>query len=96
MGELELNNITVRSLMNKLKGFRKSHQDDWERTRMLAYYMVLPHVTEEEKDNFSPLTLMPFPWDDETKEMVTETVREKAKRMKEDRDRLWAKVDGRE
>ncbi|WP_435624472.1 hypothetical protein [Flagellimonas sp.] len=93
MTVIELKKITLRSLYNKLKGFRKSQKDAWEMMRIQVYYSVMPYVSEEDKDSITPLSLVPLPWDEEVIEQIKETTQEKAERLRKERNEGWAKID---
>jgi len=61
--EEAFNEITPRYFMLRLKGLRAAQQqayrNEWERTRWLAVFMVMPYS----KKRLKPTDLMRFPWE---------------------------------
>ncbi|MEO0573208.1 MAG: hypothetical protein AAF039_15990 [Bacteroidota bacterium] len=87
MTEQQLKEITLRSLFNKLEGFRKLERDAWERTRMVMWAAITPHTKKETK--LSPMDVMELPWDTDIKEDQKMDAKEAAKKRKA----LWEKID---
>lgn len=83
----QLDQITPRSLFNKLQGFRAGQQMDWERTRIQTYLMLTPHM--KEGTGITPQSLMPMPWDDAIEELQRTT----AKEIREKSKALWDRID---
>lgn len=83
----DLNDITPRSLFNKMHGFRASQQVSWERMRIQTYLLLQPHI--EKGASVTPQSLIPMPWDTE----LLQTQKEKAKEIRERSKALWAKID---
>lgn len=90
----ELDEITAKQLFNKIYGFRKREQGEWERTRLQCYYTVLPHLDEAHK-NIQVSQFMPLPWDGEISDNW-ETIKADAADSRKRLDSLWAKIDGKE
>lgn len=63
LSEEELYDYTPRSFKNKLKGWIKKRdvdfQNGWEQTRFLVHACIAPHS----KTKIKPRKMMPFPWD---------------------------------
>ncbi len=87
MTEIELYTISPRSLFNKINGYRKREQDNWERTRMQTYLLLLPSVKDGAK--LTPQSIMPFPWDVNQANKASVSVDKVRKRSSE----MWAKID---
>jgi hypothetical protein len=61
----QLDDLTPREFNNKLRGFQelyelKSH-DNWERSRLLASTLLMPHTKKGK--GIEPQKLWPFHWD---------------------------------
>lgn len=89
----ELREITPRSLFNKLHGFRRLQRDEWERARLMVFYTLLPNIPEEQRETIRPSDIMPMPWDEETLGKAMEGIKEKAARLKKERDAVFAEID---
>ncbi|AGO49135.1 hypothetical protein Phi39:1_gp20 [Cellulophaga phage phi39:1] len=87
MTETELDEITPRSLINKLNGFRKADRDKWERVRVQTFLLL--SVNFKEGATVTPQEVMPFPWD---KELVV-SAKEKAKEAREAAKKIWDSID---
>ena len=61
----ELDDFTPREFENKLIGFEKLERqrdvNDWERSRLLASTLLMPHTKKGK--GISPKKLWPFDWD---------------------------------
>lgn len=96
MAALELDNITMRRLFNKLRGFQQREREEWERLRLQCYFAFSP-IDPSDPDGKSMLPLlefMPFEWDNELPvedrwEQVKRDAQETRKRSAE----MWAKID---
>nr|WP_299385587.1 hypothetical protein [Allomuricauda sp.] len=97
---LELELMTARSLMNKVRGYEKrserEYREQWERTRMISYYSFCPiDPSDPEKKNLVPMMeWMPFQWDTEVNnDEVWEKTKAHAMKLKEESDQRWAKLE---
>lgn len=65
-----------------MRGLQRKEQDEWERTRQLAYRIVQVNCTKE----LTPKEVMPFVWDKKEEVEVDETelerLRELSKKIK--------------
>lgn len=77
----------MRSLFNKLTGFRKIERDEWERTRAQTFLLLSVHF--EKNATVLPQDIMPFPWDIE----ITKDLVDKAAEAKIKRDKIFAEID---
>lgn len=87
MSEAELNAISLRSLVNKLVGFRKKEETDWEKTRIQTFLMLSPYMDRDKP--LLPQEIWPMPWDNE----IIEKAVDKAKEQREKAKEAWAKID---
>jgi len=62
--ETEFLSMTPRFFANAIEGYELRQREQWEQTRMLAYFTVSPHFNPK-KANPTPAKLWPFPWDNE-------------------------------
>jgi hypothetical protein len=87
MSVLELHQILPRQLFNKINGYRKLEQDNWERTRVQTFLLL--SVNFKQGSTITPQEIMPFPWDDE----VIKTAKNDAKTRRENASKIWAEID---
>lgn len=98
MGEMsmsifELEEITARSLFNKIYGFRRYQREGWEQTRLQCFYTISPHLPEQYK-SLTITEFMPFHWDDEQLETSFERIKKDAAEARKKSQAVWAKIDG--
>lgn len=82
----ELDEITPRSLYNKITGFERGQRQDWERARIHAFINISPYIG---KEKVSIMNLWPMPWDEDLKEPAKELQKEREARARE----TWKRVD---
>lgn len=87
MTESELDQITPRSLLNKLYGFRANERMAWERMRVQTWWLLRPHISEGQDVTLQ--MIVPLPTDEE----AIKTQKEQAKEIRERSKALWAKID---
>lgn len=65
MREADFWQSTLRSIVNRIDGYNKHYtlqqQEAWERSRLVAYFSVMPH-TKKGKIK-APTDLVKFPWE---------------------------------
>ena len=61
----QLDDLTPREFNNKLRGFQQLYElksrDNWERSRLLASTLLMPHTKKGK--GIAPQKLWPFDWD---------------------------------
>ena len=86
LSEAEFEEITPRYFMLRLKGLRDAQQqqyrNEWERTRWLAMFVLMPHS----KKRIKPQDLARFPWESQKK--VNAALIEMLQNNKEKLDKL--------
>lgn len=95
MSFFELEEISPRSLFNKLYGFRKAHRDKWDRTRLQCYFAFSPIDQDDpEKKRLMPITeFMPFEWDDGNTADRFEELKREAEAYRKRAREGWEKLD---
>lgn len=87
MSELELDQMSLRSLINKINGNQARERDEWERVRIMSYFSLMPHI--DSKKSLTPQQVLPFPWDNE----ITHNILDDAQKAAENRRKLWEGID---
>lgn len=95
MSFTELEQISPRSLFNKLYGFQKAHRNSWERTRLQCYFAFSPiDPADPEQKRLLPITdFMPFDWDDVEQVDRFEQIKKQAEAFRAKAKEGWAKLD---
>ena len=97
MSFMELDNISMRRLFNKLRGYREKEREEWEKLRLQCYFAFSPIDPDdpEGKRLQGLLDFMPFDWDNDLpKEDYMEKIKADARERRERSQKLWAKIDG--
>ena len=94
MSIFELQEITVRSLFNKLHGFKVASQEKWEQIRLQCYYAFSPiDPLDPEHKRMMPInSFMPFTWENVQVQNSLEELRKLAAEQKAAVAKKW-KVD---
>jgi len=83
----QLDDFTPREFSNKLRGFEQLHElksrEDWERTRLLASTLLMPHTKKGKA--VAPEKLWPFDWDKKQTETPERISAERLKYIDEKR-----------
>lgn len=62
--------MTPRFFANAIEGYESRQRDEWERTRLMAWYAAVgPHLDPKKLEK-SPQKFMPFPWDKVSKTKI--------------------------
>ena len=88
----ELQEITPRSLFNKLHGYKSAHRNTWEQVRLQCYYSVAPYFGKEDKHQ-TPAAFMPFAWDGDKEVDSLEELRQLALAQREKAAKKWKDID---
>jgi len=80
-------NYNLREFWNAVEGYLEKVENNyklsWEQTRTIAYFIERQPVYMVKKRHQTPNKLMPFPWDNEGKEIDEEDVEDVRQRLKE-------------
>lgn len=87
MSAEQLNDISLRSLFNKINGYRQREEMEWERTRLQTFLFLTPYM--DQKKPIAIQELWPMPWDGE----IVEKAKDRAKEVRDAAAEGWAKVD---
>lgn len=83
----ELKEISLRSLFNKVTGFREKERAEWERVRIQTYLTLSPYM--DDKNPMPVQSIWPMPWDGH----VEAGQKDRAKEARDKAAEGWAKID---
>lgn len=66
--------MTPRQFYNCVKGYEIRQRTGWEQTRMVAFYMIKPHIKKGKV--FGLKDVMQFPWEKEKQKLTKNKVAE--------------------
>ncbi len=87
MSAEQLNSISLRSLFNKINGYREKEKMEWERIRIQTYLLLSPYM--DDKKPISIQSIWPMSWDDE----IVDVVKDRAKEARDKAAEGWKKID---
>ena len=85
----ELEDISPRSLLSKIKGFQKRQQIPWELMRLQTFWLLLPNIPKKERQQLEPRHLFQFPWEEDVKKESQEQNEVKHQNA----NKIWELID---
>ena len=92
MSVIRLQQITPRSLENKMVGYQRAKQDAWERMRLQTWLSLSPYMDAKAKAG-GVQKFMPFQWDGADVETDWERLRKHAEAERRKSQEQWALID---